>query len=148
MNQSYYTVNKFHSPSSILKEIQLLTCIRHEFYTTMYFYNRENKIVFPVDVDKVYDCISEPVKILLGVLSVAGIHIVGIQISGSMSEDKPNTYLIAEINSELSKIQTDFFESIKLAANLKIPIMIEENILTFQGIKITKELLENSLAID
>jgi bifunctional DNase/RNase len=114
----------------------------------MYFYNRENKIVFPVDVDKVYDCISEPVKILLGVLSVAGIHIVGIQISGSMSEDKPNTYLIAEINSELSKIQTDFFESIKLAANLKIPIMIEENILTFQGIKITKELLENSLAID
>ena len=131
----------------MLKKIEILTSINYSFYTTVYLYDRDEKIILPADIPGVLKSTPKMHKLLNRILSVMATDINNIQIF-SHDDETFYSHVILEKKKKLYSVEADFAECLEIAVAENIPIMIDSATLKKQGIKITPELLKEALEQD
>ncbi|OGC68925.1 hypothetical protein A2415_03950 [candidate division WWE3 bacterium RIFOXYC1_FULL_39_7] len=131
----------------MLKKVEILTSINYSFYTTVYLFDREEKIVLPADISRDLDSKQTTSGFVKNILALLQVEINNIQIL--IREDETLfSQIILEKDNELMCIPAELVESLEFVKNWDIPILIESSILKKQGIKITPELLREALEQD
>lgn len=175
MQRHYTVSNLIHAKKSSLKldnitfrNIYILTIIlrgspivyddteKQALNNTIYFFCKEENILLPIDISEekisalfgfqkdtddhkanIYKTISAIVGILEGRIN----KIVINRLDGRIY----NAYLRIENGKNIFDLNLDLFDAIALNILLNTKIYIDKDILYTTGIKVTKELIENSL---
>jgi bifunctional DNase/RNase len=146
------------------KPVKLITKIPYQDYSTYYLFNKADKVLIPVEIDKrtqssavpsIYSTLRRVVKALGYSFLYTRIY---KQSQGvfytylSLGKSKGGCNRLDMLDTKLSDtndtldINISFRDGIELAKETNTPIYIKEEIIKEMGIEVTKELVEKALA--
>ena len=125
------------------KPVDLLAIITTKSGITGYMYQKTEKIILPIKVSakikqpNIYDTIKR---------TAAAFGAKPALVKISMCENQSYyTYLTIFRGNTSLDINIDLLDAIGISKELELPILINERILSQQGILVTKQMIESSL---
>jgi len=156
----------------VYKKIEYLTAIKNNVGATLYFIERKNKVLLPVEVGglgleneraaffsdllpennspgfSVKDSLKSSVPSIYDSITrmLAGLSakLEGVKIYLHF-EKVFYAYLMIQSSRDSFDINVGFLDAVYLANKVKCPILINQDILGRLGIKLTAEMIENAL---
>ncbi len=126
----------------MLREIKVLTSISYTAFSTVYLYDQKERLLLPVNISNELpsgELLKKTVELLGG-------ELISVQIFNYI-EDTFYTNIVIGQNNRLIEVTSDLSNIINVVVNEKLPLMIEEEILVKNGIRITAKLIKDALAI-
>lgn len=143
--QSHYTVSNLIDAKN-LKQLSVIGTIPNE--NLIYFFCREEKILFPINVENLDIDVSianyDANKLIISVSKFFHAEVEKIIISWK-DESTYLTYVRIRKNKNYYDFILNLENALQFGLRFNVPIFISTQLLFAEGIKITKEMLENYL---
>ncbi|NMB91314.1 bifunctional nuclease family protein [candidate division WWE3 bacterium] len=135
------------------KPVKFITSIPYKGFSTYYLFNKKNKILIPIEINKENNSKITPsiYNSLNRLVSALGYSFLYIKIY-KLYQNTFYTYLSLSKRNEHNNINKvmdlniSFEDGISMSKEANIPIYIKESIAKEIGIEITKKLVEKALS--
>lgn len=127
----------------MLQKLKYLATIKDQQSLVSYFYCKEYKTFLPVNLkyDTKFPKSSDTIFRIINALKA---KVVEIKIYREQ-EGFFYTYITLKLHGGLYDISSNFEDAFELSTVAKIPVYVEQTILQKNGIKVTKDMLEEIL---
>lgn len=133
------------------KPVKFITNIPYKDFSTYYLFNKENKILIPIETDKNHYSKAVPtvynsIKRLVSALGYSFLCLKIYRLDQNIFYTYLSIYRSEKLN-DVMDLNIGFEDGIKISKENNIPIYINEEIIKRVGIVITKKLVEKALSV-